>query len=106
MVDAPPNNNSRIILEEYVKCDNDERRVDGRPPKAGGRLVILKKKQLSVRANVASTLWLTAGKIKIILDISRHFYVDISGQSQIIQDNYQSMPLTDGWQNKKSNVGT
>ena len=32
-----------IILEEYVKCDNDERRVDGRPPKAGGRLVILKK---------------------------------------------------------------
>ena len=45
-----------IILEEYVKCDNDERRVDGRPPKAGGRLVILKKKQLSVRANVASKL--------------------------------------------------
>ena len=42
-VDVPPNNNSRRILEEDAKCDNDEKGVDGRPPKAGGRLVILKK---------------------------------------------------------------
>ena len=69
-VDIPSNDNSRTkftkfleFLEGDVKWDKDEEGgLMDHPGQADGRLVILKKKQLSVRANVASNLWLMDGK--------------------------------------------
>ena len=74
-----------------------KKRVDG-PPRARRRLVILKKKAI-VRQSQRCFNPLTDGWQN--KNNSRYFYVDISRQPQIIQDNYQPMPLTGCWNFKK-----